>query len=155
MIKKKIDFIRYYKNELFELENGCWVLNKNGRSSGHHTIFKLDNVYLPEKIYNKFNQVPIYSPIIENIKYLIDNCEVESFNSRILYKKDNKTPRQYSVLLKFEGKGFNNRFYVCYDYEFSKLKYPNPHKNDPYYTQKTKNDIEYKLFVLENLPAKL
>ena len=27
-IDKKTDFIRYYKNELFELEYGCWVLNK-------------------------------------------------------------------------------------------------------------------------------
>ena len=154
--KKKIDFIRYYKNELFELEHGCWVLNKTGRSCGYHTTFKLDNVCLPDKIYNKFHQVPIYSPIIQDIKYMIDSCPVDSFDNKILYKKDNKTPRQYSVLLKFEGKGFNNRFHICYDYEFSKLQFPlfkSPH--DFYHTEKRKKDVEYKLFVLQNLQSKL
>ena len=154
--KKKEDFITFYKNELFELEYGCWVLNKTGRSCGHHTVFKLDNVFLPDKIYNKFNQIPIYSPIIYDIKYMIDNCNVDSFDNKILYKKDNKTPRKYSVLLKFDGPGFNNRFHVCYDYEFSKLKFPlfkSPH--DFYYTEKRKKDIEYKLFVLQNLQSKL
>ena len=153
---KKEDYINYYKNELFELEYGCWTLNKTGRSCGYHTVFKLHNVHLPNKIYNKFNQIPIYTPIIEDIKYMIDNCVVDSFDNKLLYKKDNKTPRKYSVLLKFEGNGFNNRFYVCYDYEFSKLKYPylNP-INDFYNTEKRKKDIQYKLFVLENLPSKL
>lgn len=154
--KKKEDFITFYKNELFELEYGCWVLNKTGRSCGHHTVFKLDNVFLPDKIYNKFNQIPIYSPIIYDIKYMIDNCNVDSFDNKILYKKDNKTPRKYSVLLKFDGPGFNNRFHVCYDYEFSKLKFPlfkSPH--DFYYTEKRKKDVEYKLFVLQNLQSKL
>ena len=154
--KKKEDFITFYKNELFELEYGCWVLNKTGRSCGHHTVFKLDNVFLPDKIYNKFNQIPIYSPIIYDIKYMIDNCNVDSFDNKILYKKDNKTPRKYSVLLKFDGPGFNNRFHICYDYEFSKLKFPlfkSPH--DFYYTEKRKKDVEYKLFVLQNLQSKL
>ena len=154
--KKKEDFITFYKNELFELEYGCWVLNKTGRSCGHHTVFKLDNVFLPDKIHNKFNQIPIYSPIIYDIKYMIDNCNVDSFDNKILYKKDNKTPRKYSVLLKFDGPGFNNRFHICYDYEFSKLKFPlfkSPHAFS--YTEKRKKDVEYKLFVLENLSSKL
>ena len=87
---------------------------------------------------------------------MIDNCNVDSFDNKILYKKDNKTPRKYSVLLKFDGPGFNNRFHVCYDYEFSKLKFPlfkSPH--DFYYTEKRKKDVEYKLFVLQNLQSKL
>ena len=155
--KKKEDFIRSYKNELFELEHGCWVLNKTGRSCGYHTTFKLDNVYLPDKIYGwKYNQLPMYSPIIKEIKYMIDNCPVDSFNNNILYKKDNKTPRKYSILLKFEGTGFNNRFHICYDYEFSKLKFPILKSlNDFYHTEKRKNDVEYKLFMLENLESKL
>ena len=33
----------------------------------------------------------MYSPIIEDIKYMIDSCPVDSFNNKILYKKDNKT----------------------------------------------------------------
>lgn len=153
--KKKEDFIKTYKNELFELNEGCWILNKTGKSCGHHSVFKLDNVYLPDKIYGwKYNQLPMYSPIIKEIKYMIDSCEVESFD-KMLYKKDGKTPSQYSVLLKFEGTGFNNRFYVCYDYEFSKLKYPKQEKNDPYYSEKRKKDVEYKLFILESLEAKL
>ena len=57
-------------------------------------------MHLPNKIYNKFNQIPIYTPIIEDIKYMIDNCVVDSFDNKILYK-DNKTPRKYSVLLKY------------------------------------------------------
>ena len=57
---------------------------------------------------------------------MIDSCPVDSFDSKILYKMDNKTPRKYSVLLKFDGPGFNNRFYICYDYEFSKLKFSVP-----------------------------
>ena len=153
--KKKESFIRIYKNELFELNEGCWILNKTGKSCGYHTVFKLDNVCLPNKIYNKFNQIPIYTPIIEDIKYMIDNCVVDSFSNKVLYKKDNKTPRKYSILLKFDGPGFSNRFYVCYDYEFSKLKYPKQEKNDPYYSEKRKKDIEYKLFILESLEAKL
>jgi len=141
---------------LFELEYGCWILNKTGRSCGHHTVFKLDNVFLPDKIHNKFNQIPIYSPIIYDIKYMIDNCNVDSFDNKILYKKDNKTPRKYSVLLKFDGPGFNNRFHVCYDYEFSKLKFPMlKSSHDFYYTEKRKKDVEYKLFVLQNLQSKL
>ena len=133
------------------------ILNKTGRSCGYHTVYKLDNVTLPDKIYNKFNQTPIYSPIIEDIKYMIDNHEVESFNTNILYKKDNKTPKKYSVLLKFEGSGFNNRFHICYDYEFSKLKYTYQNlQNDFYYSIERKKDIEYKLYILQNLPlAKL
>ena len=83
--KKKEDFITYYKNELFELEHGSWVLDKSGRSCGYHTTFKLDNVCLPDKIYNKCNQIPIYSPIIEDIKYMIDSCPVDSFDNKILY----------------------------------------------------------------------
>tara|TARA_Y100001954_G_C15609908_1_gene502328 strand:- start:206 stop:694 length:489 start_codon:yes stop_codon:yes gene_type:complete len=154
---KKEQFIKYYKNQLIELNEGCWILNKTGRSCGYHTVYKLENVFLPDKIYNKFCQVPIYSPIIEDIKYMIDNCEVELFSNNVLYKKDNKTPRKYSVLLKFEGKGFNNRFHICYDYEFSKLKYPHQKlQNDFYYSIERKKDIEYKLYILQNLPlAKL
>ena len=87
---------------------------------------------------------------------MIDNCPVDSFNNNILYKKDNKTPRKYSILLKFEGTGFNNRFHICYDYEFSKLKFPILKSlNDFYHTEKRKNDVEYKLFMLENLESKL
>jgi len=153
--KEKEDLITYYQNELFELTDGCWVLNKTGRSCGYHTALKLDNVFLPDKIYNKYNQLPIYSPIIEEIKYMIDGHEVKSFENIILFKKDGKTPKKYSVLLKFEGSGFNNRFHICYDYEFSKLKYPTSQINNTYCTQKRKKDIQYKLFVLERLPSKL
>ena len=66
-LEKSLPIFDKIKNELFELEHGCWILNKTGRSCGYHTTFKLDNVCLPDKIYNKFNQIPIYSPIIENI----------------------------------------------------------------------------------------
>lgn len=154
--KKREDFIKMYKNELFELNEGCWILNKTGKSCGYHTVFKLDNVCLPDKIYNKFNQIPIYTPIIEDIKYMIDNCIVDSFDNKILYKKDNKTPRKYSILLKFDGPGFNNRFYVCYDYEFSKLKFPFLKSvSDLDCTEKRKKDIEFKLFILENIKSNL
>lgn len=154
--KKKEYFKNYYKNLLFELENGCWILNKTGRSCGYHTVFKLDNVCLPNKIYNKFNQIPIYTPIIEDIKYMIDNCIVNSFDNKVLYKKDNKTPKKYSVLLKFDGQGFNNRFYVCYDYEFGKLNFPFlKSESDLDCIEKTKKDIEFKLFLLENIKSNL
>jgi len=149
---KREEFIEYYKNKLFELDEGCWVLNKTGRSSGYYTTSKLDNVFLPDKIYNKFNQIPIYSPIIEDIKYMIDNCEVKSFNNNILFKINNKIPKKYSILLKFEGLDLNNRFYICYDYEFSKLKYPSEKTlNDLNNLIERKKDIEYKLYILENL----
>ena len=31
---------------------------------------------------------------------------------------DNKTPKQYSVLLKFDGPKCNNCFHICYDYNY-------------------------------------
>ena len=87
---------------------------------------------------------------------MIDSCKVDHFDSKILYKMDNKTPRHYSVLLKFDGPGFNNRFHICYDYKFSKLQFPMlKSPNDFYHTEKRKKDVEYKLFVLQNLPSKL
>lgn len=87
---------------------------------------------------------------------MINGCKVNHFDSKIVYKLDNKTPRKYSVLLKFDDPGFNNRFHICYDYEFGKLKFPMLKSlHDFYYTEKRKKDIEYKLFVLQNLQSKL
>ena len=59
---------------------------------------------------------------------MIDYNEVKSFGKKLLFKKDGITPKRYSILIKFDGTGFNNRFYICYDYEFSEYKYPSLQK---------------------------
>lgn len=153
--KKKEDFMNYYKNQLCEINEGFYSLNKTGRSCGHHVAFKFKEIDLPEKIYTKYNDFKIKYKNIEDIKYMINNCEVESFDDKLLVNDVTKMPKKYSILIKFKGTEFNNRFYVGYDYNFSKLKYPLKDNKDSYYCERTKKDIEFKIFVLEKMFSKL
>jgi hypothetical protein len=172
-IDKKIDkkeLEEYCNNELFKLLNGYWKLNKSGKNCGYHIAFKLDNVKLPDKIYKTYNNPPLDLPHIEYVKYMIDYCEVNSFGQDLLFKKDGITPKKYSILIKFNGTGFNNRFYVCYDYQFSEFKYPSIKKYNLNYIENIKKeienfkkeikeyiktDLEYKLFILQKIPSRL
>ena len=166
--KKLIE--KYYHDQLFKLKNGCWKLNKSGKNCGYHIAFKIDNVKLPDVIYSKFSDPPINLPNIDYVKYMIDYHEVKSFGKKLLFKKDGTTPKRYSILIKFNGSGFNNRFYICYDYEFSEFKYPSFKKNNLNYIENIKKeietikkelkdciikDLEFKLFLIQKFPSRL
>ena len=46
--------------------------------------FKFKEIDLPEKIYTKYNDFKIKYKNIEDIKYMINNCEVKSFGDKLL-----------------------------------------------------------------------
>ena len=140
------EFNEYYENELFELNEGCWILNKTGHSSGYQITSKLNNIVLPEKISKKFYEVPINNNNIEEIIFIINNHKVDKFSKKVLIDR-NKIPKEYSILLKFN----KEKFYVCYNYNFSKLKYLRNNDKELNNIIKRKMDIEYKLYVLKNL----
>ena len=161
---------KYYQNQLFKLKNGCWKLNKSGKNHGYHIAFKLEDVNLPNIIYSKFSDPPINLPNIDYVKYMIDYNEVKSFGKKLLFKKDGITPKRYSILIKFDGTGFNNRFYICYDYEFSEFKYSSLQKNNLNYIENIKKeietikkelkyciikDLEFKLFLIQKFSSRL
>ena len=163
---EKEEFIKYYENELFELMEGCWVLNKSSNNCGYQIVSDVDKMVLPDKIYSKYNNPPIYLPNIVDIKYMIDAYDIKLFNNKqdldllntinikkMLINKD-KSMKQYSILLKIKKYG-EKSFYVCYDYKFSKFNYLNKKDNEYDLLEKRKKEIEYKLFILKRLESKL
>ena len=137
---KRDELINFYK-KLFELKFGCWILNKTGRSCGYHVAFKFHNINIPDKIYTLYNNPPIKKfNNIEDIKYMIDSKEVKCFD-KDLFKNNNVKNKQYSILLKLRGNEFNNRFYICYDYNFS--------SEDNINYDLEKKDLEFKIYVLK------
>ena len=152
---ERLKWIKYYENQLFEIEHGCWVLNKTGCSNGTQITSRTDKTILVDKIYSKYNEPPIKFTDIEDIKFNLDGKETNTFEGKLLLNSKTNLPRNYSILIKFkESKSdFNSRFYICYDYNFSLLTYPrNPRKgyHDTYFTEENKKDIEFKLFMLKN-----
>lgn len=148
---ERLKWIEYYENQLFELEHGCWVLNKTGHSYGKQITSRTDKTILVDKIYSKYNEPPIKFTDIEDIKFNLDGKETNTFDGKLLLNSNN-IPRNYSILIKFkESKSdFNSRFYICYDYNFSLLTYPRNGYCGTYFTEENKKDIEYKLFMLKN-----
>ena len=151
-------FIQHYKNELFELTEGCWVLQ-----AGHYDGKQLaSNIDIPYKIYTRYDNPPNNFPNIPNIESVLlslDGQETNSFDGKILMSHGQ--PRAYTVMIKFTQKinirDIQSR-YICYKYVFSTLNYPpatpvgsnikhlmdNP-------MEKTKRDLEFKLFMLTTM----
>ena len=73
--------MNYYKNQLCEINEGFYSLNKTGRSCGHHVAFKFKEIDLPEKIYTKYNDFKIKYKNIEDIKLK------EIFSNSPLFKR--------------------------------------------------------------------
>jgi len=149
---ERLKWIEYYENQLFELIEGCWVLNKTGKSNGLQITSRTDKTILVDKIYSKYNEPPIKFTDIEDIKLKLDGKETNTFEGKLLLNSKTNTPRYYSILIKFKESesNFNSRFYICYDYNFSLLKYPTRGYHGSYFTEHNKKDIEYKLFMLKN-----
>ena len=148
---ERLKWIEYYENQLFELIEGCWVLNKTGKSNGLQITSRTDKTILVDKIYSKYNEPPIKFTDIEDIKLKLDGKETNTFEGKLLLNSKTNTPRYYSILIKFKESesNFNSRFYICYDYNFSLLKYPTRGYHGSYFTEHNKKDIEYKLFMLK------
>ena len=96
-------FIQQYKNELFELTEGSWVLQ-----AGHYNGKQLaSNIDIPYKIYTRYDNPPNNFPNIPNIESVLlnlDGQETNSFDGKILMNNRLGRPREYTVMIKFTQK---------------------------------------------------
>ena len=162
--KQRSQFIKYYEQELFEMDEGCWEL-MTGDYNGIYFSSKVGEITFPDKIYTKYDNPPIRFSEIKDIKYLLDGKEINSFEGKILLDRNSHNPRRYETLLEFKG----SRNHILYRYKFSGIDFPPrnvvryaaPAVGDSYKLLKRhrvnglnyildtrKKDIETKLFLL-------
>ena len=150
--KQKDILIKFYNNLLFEINYGSWILNNNGFQNGHKLISKINNKNLPNKVYSHFYYPPIYFNDIENIKYFINSKETSRFTNNLEFYTKTNIPKNYSILIKLK----NIDYYICYDYYFSKTKYPDHRFSiNIENIEKNKKDIEFKIYILKHLKSSL
>ena len=168
--KQRSQFIKYYEQELFEIDEGCWEL-MTGDYNGIYFSSKVGEITFPDKIYTKYDNPPIrfsflVRPVEAEIKFLLDGQEINSFEGKILLDRNSHNPRRYETLLKFKG----STNHILYRYKFSEIDFPprNEHGKAPtvgvstnllkrkrvnglnynYILDTRKKDIETKLFLL-------
>lgn len=155
------DLIEYYKNELFELTNGCWILKTNkwknpydNRWNRKLIIDKIDNIDISHKIYKTYMELPIDFTNISHYELYLDNREINSFHGKVLLNVWN-IPREYTILIYFN----NYKYPICYQYKFSLFQFPNlecyKYKTDKIFSTneliQRKINIETKLHILNNI----
>ena len=139
--KKKIEWIEYYKYQLMELTNGCWVLIRPEEKP----VSQVPK-YLPNKVFTRYNFPPTNSsePNIENVKYMINDDCVDSLEGPIQYNSDNSI-KTYRELVKFT---YNDNYYE-YRFKFSKKDEYNIEQSTLDDIKNKENDYKYKLFMLK------
>ena len=154
---KKI-YINYYKNRLFELCNGCWVI-KNDWTNTQIQIYDSENINIesvPIKVYKLYYDLPINIENIINYKLFLDGREIDKFDNNILLNEYD-IPREYIILIYLK----NNIYPICYEYCFSFYSQTIFKKNVGYNINlinkelvKQKEQIvhfEAQIFILQNL----
>ena len=156
-LEKKENYINFYKNKLFELENGYWQIQNNWKRKQLQLI-DVNNNNIPNKIYKLYYEYPTDN--LNNIDYyelFIDGREYNKFGSNILLNEWD-TPREYIILIYIK----NNKYPICYKYYFSdyiknitkKNIGLNNDSNIELILLKTKNDIidlNAQIFILQNM----
>lgn len=113
-IKKK--YINYYKDQLFELCHGCWVI-KNDWTNAQIQIYDSGNINIesvPIKVYKLYYELPINIENIINYKLFLDGREIDKFDNNILLNEYD-IPREYIILIYLK----DNKYPICYEYCFS------------------------------------
>ena len=146
--KQRSQFIKYYEQELFEIDEGCWEL-MTGDYNGIYFSSKVGETTFPDKIYTKYDNPPIHFSEIKEIKFLLDGKEINSFEGKILLDRNSHNPRRYETLLEFKG----SRNHILYRYKFSGIDFPHfvpggIDRKSIRLLDTRKKDIEAKLFLL-------
>ena len=93
----KKTYVNFYKNKLFEIQHGYWVIKNNWRREQLQLV-NTNNVNIPNKIYKLHYD---FSILIDNIvcyKLFLDGREINKFDNNILVNEWN-IPREYIILI--------------------------------------------------------
>ena len=141
--KKKIESIKHYKRELKKLNDGYWelIIPEDNPDS-------CDEKYLLNEVCTDYDLPPTISnkPNIENIKYMINDDCVDSFEGPIQYNSDNSI-KTYRILIKFT---YNDNYYE-YRYRFSKKCEYNLDESILNDIETRETDYKFILTTLQNL----
>ena len=156
---KKIKiYTDFYKNKIFELKHGYWQIKNSWRREQLQLINE-DDTNIPNKVYNLYYDYPTNINNITYYKLFIDGREINKFNNNILLNEWDE-PREYIILIFTK----NNKYPICYEYNFSDYSKYNFKKNIGYTTDLNKNlnknlqnikddmkHFEAQIFILEHL----
>lgn len=156
---KKIKiYTDFYKNKIFELNHGYWQIRNSWRREQLQLVNE-DNTNIPNKVCNLYYEYPININNITYYKLFVDGREINKFNNNILLDEWNE-PREYIILIFIK----NNKYPICYEYNFSDYSKYNFKKNIGYTTDLNKNlnknleeqkeaikHFEAQIFILEHL----
>ncbi len=152
--EQKKTYINFYKNKLFELKYGYWIIRNSWRRKQLHLINK-DNVNIPRKVYNLYYEYPINVNTITSYKLFVDGREINKFDNNVILNEWDE-PREYVMLIYLK----NNKYPICYEYHFSDytklhIKQKKEYNIDENVNlQKIIDNITYcnsQIFILENL----
>ena len=152
--ESKKTYINYYKNKLFELQNGCWIIRNSWRRKQLQVV-NIDNLNIPNKVYKLYYDIPINLENIVNYTLFLDGREIDKLHSNILLNEWN-TPREYIILIYLK----NNKYPICYEYCFSNYSETIFKQNNGYNIELNKKFIQHKediknlesqIFILQNL----
>lgn len=152
--KQNKRYIDFYKNKIFELKHGYWQIKNSWRREQLQLVNK-DDTNIPNKVYNLYYEYPTNINNITYYKLFIDGREINKFNNNILLNEWDE-PREYIILIFIK----NNKYPICYEYNFSDYSKYNFKKNIGYTTDFSKNlekqeeaikHFEAQIFILEHL----
>lgn len=141
-------FKEYYNNKLNELTKGCWILKDKWNRKQIQIVNTTYMKNIKYKIYTNYNILPLENENIERYELYIDSRETNNFDGKILYDEWDNI-REYIVLIYLK----DNKYPICYEYNFSKLQYNNEKYNNKEYGKimEEKKELEFKLFILNNM----